>query len=373
MSSIVSMRVAQSRPQMWMPACPCPSTSLILVVPPARDVGATIYRKENRTSKTLSCNECRRLKLKCDRIFPCQSCCKRGCAEICPDGALTSGKGSRFILANTEQLHDKIQQLSDRVRQLEEALEILQKQYSTLRHPLLTPDLLKIKSTFHVGHKDSQAINHVPNNGMNGADNGSKPSPTFYRSPESPDDRASRPASRSSSACPEVPPDLLELSSAFPVPWTIDLKLRKRIRESLPPFQTAQALCRATRENALWQFNLDASNTFLDNLLAHVYSTPIEDLSPRRLSLLLMNLAVGSVVSESESIGSHMGEAFHHLARASACEIPLTEAPDFDVVHTLFYMIWYQLSFSNNSNAVTLAWNTMGLTAKLAQGLGLRT
>lgn len=31
----------------------------------------------------------------CDRVFPCQSCCKRGCAEICPDGALTGGKGSR--------------------------------------------------------------------------------------------------------------------------------------------------------------------------------------------------------------------------------------------------------------------------------------
>lgn len=32
----------------------------------------------------------------CDRVFPCQSCCKRGCAEICPEGALTGGKGSRY-------------------------------------------------------------------------------------------------------------------------------------------------------------------------------------------------------------------------------------------------------------------------------------
>lgn len=35
--------------------------------------------------------------LQCDRVFPCQSCCKRGCAEICPDGALTGGKGSRSV------------------------------------------------------------------------------------------------------------------------------------------------------------------------------------------------------------------------------------------------------------------------------------
>lgn len=33
----------------------------------------------------------------CDRVFPCQSCCKRGCAEICPDGSLTGGKGSRCV------------------------------------------------------------------------------------------------------------------------------------------------------------------------------------------------------------------------------------------------------------------------------------
>lgn len=68
-----------------------------------------------------------RLKLRCDRVFPCSSCTrfsifatsfcnphcafwdlwqwithslgkKRGCAAICPDGALTTGKGNRQAL-----------------------------------------------------------------------------------------------------------------------------------------------------------------------------------------------------------------------------------------------------------------------------------
>lgn len=58
-----------------------------------------------------------------------------------------SGKGTRFILANTEQLHSKIHEMSERIRHLEEALERLQSQLSTESHPLLHPDYLSIKST----------------------------------------------------------------------------------------------------------------------------------------------------------------------------------------------------------------------------------
>jgi hypothetical protein len=34
----------------------------------------------------LSCAECRRLKLKCDKKVPCGSCVRRGCESICPCG-----------------------------------------------------------------------------------------------------------------------------------------------------------------------------------------------------------------------------------------------------------------------------------------------
>ena len=55
-----------------------------------------------------------------------------------------------FILANTEQLHEKINQLCDRVKLLEEALEVLQARSSPDTHPLLAPELLRIKSTFSI-------------------------------------------------------------------------------------------------------------------------------------------------------------------------------------------------------------------------------
>lgn len=83
------------------------------------------------------------------------------------------------------------------------------------------------------------------------------------------------------------------------------------------------------------RYNLDASETFLPNLLYYCYNTPIKDLSPRRLALLLMVLSIGSLVDLQKPLGSLHGEAYHHLARAAVCEIPLMEEPDFDVLHAL--------------------------------------
>ncbi|KAJ7367111.1 hypothetical protein DFH08DRAFT_836580 [Mycena albidolilacea] len=312
-----------------------PAHDLIDDRPPKRprtngELAPTPEKDNLKGTKRLSCRECRRLKLKCDRVFPCQSCCKRGCAEICPEGALQSGRGSRFILANTEQLHEKITQLSERVRLLEDGLESV-----SAEHPLLAPDLRRIKT--------SQEL-YVPPNAALTSDASSEP---------------------------VVSPDILQLSITFPFPWTMDLKIRQRIRDALPPRAEAQALCEEARRNALWQYNLDPSRTFIDLLIHSVYTMPIQELSPRRLALLLMVLSIGSLVDLSRPLGSLHGEAYHHLARAAVCEIPLMEEPDFDELHALFFMIWYHLVFSDNRKAVGYAWNLMGFVAKLAQGLGL--
>ena len=89
---------------------------------------------------------------------------------------------------------------------------------------------------------------------------------------------------------------------------------------------------------------MDSSETFLPNLLHYCYSTPIDALSPRRLALLLMHLSIGSLVDLSRPLGSLHGEAYHHLARAAVCEIPLMEEPDFDVLHALVSLFFSLLS-----------------------------
>lgn len=52
----------------------------------------------------------------------------------------------RFVLANTESLHEKITELSLRVRSLEDALRVAHGNFNNDIHPLLSDDLLKIKN-----------------------------------------------------------------------------------------------------------------------------------------------------------------------------------------------------------------------------------
>ncbi|OWZ30832.1 hypothetical protein C347_03977 [Cryptococcus neoformans AD2-60a] len=54
--------------------------------PPSADPQPADQQSKKRSKQQLSCAECRRLKLKCDRDIPCSNCVRRGCRELCPDG-----------------------------------------------------------------------------------------------------------------------------------------------------------------------------------------------------------------------------------------------------------------------------------------------
>ena len=51
-----------------------------------------------------------------------------------------------FVLASTQELHEKISELANRVRSLEDALRADHAQLTSEPHPLLNEDLLKIKA-----------------------------------------------------------------------------------------------------------------------------------------------------------------------------------------------------------------------------------
>ncbi|KZV74090.1 hypothetical protein PENSPDRAFT_749588, partial [Peniophora sp. CONT] len=89
----------------------------------------------------VSCAECRRLKLKCDRKVPCETCSKRGCADICPNGSLATGKiNNKYVLSNTTELHARIDRMTRRIRELEYGLGQLQSTVSSETHELLRDD-----------------------------------------------------------------------------------------------------------------------------------------------------------------------------------------------------------------------------------------
>ncbi|PVF94886.1 hypothetical protein CPB86DRAFT_626349 [Serendipita vermifera] len=102
-------------------------------------------RQKSRRGTGASCRECRRLKVRCDREVPCGSCVRRGCSGICPDGQLSAVKSARYVLASTEELHQRIQRLIFRVHELEHALEIANEKLEPgTTHPMLEHQLKKI-------------------------------------------------------------------------------------------------------------------------------------------------------------------------------------------------------------------------------------
>ncbi|KAG1765919.1 hypothetical protein EDD22DRAFT_879336 [Suillus occidentalis] len=326
-------------------------------------------RKTHNKKQPLSCAECRSAIVS----FHCQSCSKRGCAEICPDGALTSGKGSRFILANTEQLHAKIIQMSDRIRQLEDALETVQAKCSSDPHPLLHQDSLRIKNSLELYSSHATSGRHTQMDGIikeNQTSNLHLPVASSSTRDASQDNRSEVSFSRSFYfRCPRTVSRIEKLSQTFPYPWLPNNPMRQRIYEMLPSREEAEYLCTQARLNALWQYNLDPSETWLPNLVHHVYTTPISSLSFRRLSLLFIMMAIGLLVDLHQQNESPRAEVFHRLARASLCETNLMDEPSLDLLQTLFYMIWYLLIFSDKSQAVSYAWSIMGLAVKLAQSV----
>ncbi|KAF9005441.1 hypothetical protein BDQ17DRAFT_1468981 [Cyathus striatus] len=226
---------------------------------------------------------------KCDRNFPCASCKKRGCAEICPDGVLVSGKGTRFILANTEQLHAKIHEMSERIRSLEDALQKLHAEKAPDHHPLMHPDLLGIKSTMGLysggqNHNDAGASSRIE---MGGHQNGRVPEEQMEV------DRGDRGSSEDMDMAVDHPltgvcrlgfhylylssyptfsfqerrafkqenetlaSEVLRLSHAFPLPENVNpepnIPMRSYIRSQLPTRAQADHLWKQARQNALWQ------------------------------------------------------------------------------------------------------------------------
>ncbi|KAH0832169.1 Choline/Carnitine o-acyltransferase-domain-containing protein [Lanmaoa asiatica] len=298
---------------------------------------------------------------------------------------------ARFILANTEQLHAKIIQMSDRIRQLEDALGSLHVKHTADLHPLLNQDLLRIKNSLELYSPQTGApvpsSSHLPLPDCHSSRPSEVSLPPRLTSPL----LTSPPQDRSSSAeiaptdLPRLSPEIDKLSQTFPYPWLPNNPMRERIYSMLPSREEAEYLCTQARLNALWQYaplsrspstlttptryNLDPSETWLPNLVHHVYTTPVQDLCFRRLSLLFIMMSIGLLVDLNQQNESPRADLYHRLARASLCEMNLMDEPNLDLIQTLFYMIWYLLIFSDKSQAVAYAWGIMGLAVKLAQSV----
>ncbi|KAF5393704.1 hypothetical protein D9757_000116 [Collybiopsis confluens] len=352
-----------------------------------------------RARGEVSCAECRRLKLKCDKKIPCSSCVRRGVHSICPNGKMAAGQGTRFVLADTSQLHTKITEMGQRIRQLEDALAICQSGVSSEPHPLLRDELLSVKFG-----PESGSVLH--------------PSPTRKASNESLDavgtltifDRdQSKYFGRSAgsefvSAYPKqktlllagaeiepgwvpdekptsLPPSLLRLTNMFPLAVEENLEQTMDVLFTyLPEQPRAWALCETYLEQASWHFQPIRRDELIDDILVPIYRSQKErassevrqphTISPHRLATLFIIFALGALVDLTLEPFNSEAETFSLLCRAAVSLRSIFDSPEIATVQAIVLWAHFQ-TFAGKRYTVDSAWSVMSLGAKVAQSMGL--
>ncbi|KAI0085743.1 fungal-specific transcription factor domain-containing protein [Irpex rosettiformis] len=356
-----------------------------------------------RSRGEISCAECRRLKIRCDKSIPCKSCQRRGCAALCPNGSLATGQGTRFVLAATEHLHKRIAKMKDRIRQLEDALAILHAKGSNEPHPLLRDDLVsvenaepeldddKVTSQPPISTAtliDSFGTLSVSEHGVSrffGPTGGTEyllsnsDGPSL---PSSPSVGTRSPDSTRDSMTPPIAGELIQFSSAFPfTPIGSTADVHRMILAYLPPYERAVQLASAYIEGAGWLFRGLTREQLIDEMIPFIYNRPmsisegcpVHNYSgPHDLAVVFLACAIGTLIEKDQESQTGEGEHYHHLARAALCLQSVLEKPSMVTIQALRLLSNYiAMSGSEREASTETTWSLLTLSGQLAQSIGL--
>ncbi|KAG7449259.1 uncharacterized protein BT62DRAFT_1053666 [Guyanagaster necrorhizus] len=339
-----------------------------------------------RARGEISCAECRRLKLKCDKKLPCSSCIRRGCPSICPNGSLSTGQGTRFVLADTTQLHNKISEMGQRIRQLEDALAIFQAGVSSECHILLRDDLLAIKfgpengkapekrsSDLSVDAIDALGTLTIGDHGEAKYFGRSAGSETLFLA------GADMEMTCAEDDYPPIPLEVARLSNSFPfttdggVNWE---KALDSLIDHLPERPRAWALCETYLEHAAWSFRPVQRDEIVDDILTPIYRcarerkngavSAAQTISSHKLAVLFIFFAIGSLVDLTLEPYNYESEHYYHLSRAALSLRSLFDSPEIATVQAIVLIASYH-GMGGKRYTMDSTWNIMSLGAKLAQ------
>ncbi|KAF8573766.1 hypothetical protein K439DRAFT_1665694 [Ramaria rubella] len=336
-----------------------------------------------------ACEECRRLKLKCDRKFPCHSCMRRGCAAICPSGTFI--KGTRSLKTNSLKLHETITEMSSRIVQLEEALGSLQSQISTDPHPLLEDNNVKVPLATKPSEKPATEEETDIIDSLGAFSIGEKGEILFHEATATTEVlRRFGFSSVHSTYISQVhgrnppgigqgtlslPPDLVLLSVLFPFPpETVATQINDFV-PLLPPYPQAVSLSESYYKHSAWCQDPLPREPFMTMIFNECYpdNTPAQSLqhvSSHRLSVLFMVFALGTLMDTHKPLCSIEAEEYHTLARACLCVEPVYDNSSLQAVQSMHLMLWYYiLAATRRTTGYRLA--LWGVVIRLCQAIGL--
>ncbi|TFY55189.1 hypothetical protein EVJ58_g8404 [Rhodofomes roseus] len=364
---------------------PVPASSLVAAPSAANGEASGFPKKRKRGATRLSCAECR----------------------------------SRFVLASTQELHEKVASLSSRIRDLEEGLRTSHAQQSQEPHPLLAEDLLSIKAPIQReglaqlvagnGHTQDDPADIVDNFGsLHISDTGrtsyfgQATSSWYFLTNEN--SREQELDNRRGNLQKLLSPEILVMASVLPIashlPPTPEsessrLDQLRSLFWYLPPADEAIELRQIYYQHAAWMyvtafvirgarspslFNVrynpvspEALNEQAFNVFYNVATPPQLDdpLLSHQLALMFMVFAIGSLMDLSRPAYNAEAEKYHQLARAALFQSPVFEEPTLSAVQALYLMAFYLFLCERHGTGVGTRWAFMGLAVKLSVSMGL--
>ncbi|ETW86659.1 hypothetical protein HETIRDRAFT_308468 [Heterobasidion irregulare TC 32-1] len=332
-----------------------------------------------------------RLKLRCDRKVPCETCTKRGCAAICPNGALATGKANnKYVLANTEELHAKIHVMTVRIRELEVGLAALQATISEEPHPLLKKERMLNQESSPAQSSGSSPQN--PTDTAGDADDegiieafgtlsiGVKGDTKFYGA-----SARSEYILQSSKLMPKLAytsstrlhPRIVELMCPELEGDKIDPEIKRLVYAHLPPLSEACQMCETFMNLSQYIPSSLNRKQLFDEVLSLAYQAkPSEGMqSLHALSLLFIVFALAKQY-DTTTADYHI-EAYDYFVLSRVVllfDSPITSTTVL-AVQVMCYMAQY-LEITDSSFLPTgssRAWMYLGYAVKLAHGVNLKS
>ncbi|KAF9055649.1 fungal-specific transcription factor domain-containing protein [Panaeolus papilionaceus] len=337
-----------------------------------------------------ACAECRRLKFKCDKNVPCAKCVSRGCGSICPDGVLTQGRGGRLVLANTEELHGKIDDLTSRNRELEKALRALQANITSEPHPLLQSDTIRVPLQ--------------PDSSPSQSASSSSKSPTASSAPAPPEPmdveeeehvkldafgtltvregremsyfgRTAQPEFLIPTGDPWSQPSsriISRISQLGSPNAQLPMELMHEILNYLPQLSLASHLCKVYLDHGTLFCTPISRNQLLDEILPQVYQTKSssEFSAYDSLSLLLIIFAL-AILLDHDNRSSLSAHDYYQLSRAAHQFIQSSYNTTLESIQTLAHMTHYLELCDNNMDHIYSRWKHVGDAVRLVHSAGL--
>ncbi|CAE6417865.1 unnamed protein product [Rhizoctonia solani] len=340
-----------------------------------------------------------------------------------------------FVLANTEELHEKIIQLQDRISSLENGLATLQAAHSSQPHPLLREDLLELKAPLGTELAPAQSKRRRTEAGnLVEAEQGpevldalgtltieSEGRSVFYggtagaefllkvgtstlvalnleliffvQPSESLD---VKPSISSSAGRPgfTVNVELQHLSQSFPFTPIrgSEKEVKQQLRALLPTADKAWTICEFYFMHATWLYNPIPRSQFIETIFNRMYRTPtnVDACSAHQYSVMFGILAVGITLNflvtsipclfmqlvlgvqlNTDLPPYHQDAEQYHMLARAALALECSSENTTISAIQSILLMCYFCQLTDNKDSPMHHWALIGLGMKLAVGIGL--